>query len=427
MDFYVPVKWKYLFSVIFALSWGFLSVLLINPFIVELAEYVPLLLAQIILYSIAIFPGMMNAFVVSALILDTRPKKRKVGYYLPVTLVISVDEKSSNLSSTFVSLMKQRYEGAINVIISSFGPNKNPILDEVERNFTNIKVVHNPEASTKTQALNQLLKNHIETELIITIDSDSVLTKNAISNMIDRYQSDPTNTAIITGALLVKNSRTNIITKSQEWDYFHGYSSEKRLQSMFQGAIPVDTRFALFDVGILKHLDCRLDTDDMILTWHLLDENYRVGYAEDACIFVDAHENWSDIVEEKSLLNKGTLEAFKQHWKLLFKAKIVTVIVWWNLVFPMFDLIFTLTFLPGLILSLFGFTFLLYPLLLTVFPMFLITNLISYQCQSKMFKKQGLSIRHNTSGFLVYMFFYHIIIRPASSIGYLKQIVKTFI
>jgi biofilm PGA synthesis N-glycosyltransferase PgaC len=32
--------------------------------------------------------------------------------------------------------------------------------------------------------------------------------------------------------VLVRNSRTNLVTQIQEWDYFHGIAAIKRVQSL---------------------------------------------------------------------------------------------------------------------------------------------------------------------------------------------------
>lgn len=45
--------------------------------------------------------------------------------------------------------------------------------------------------------------------------------------------------------MLVRNSRTNWITRLQEWDYFHGIASIKRVQGFFQGTLVAQGAFSL--------------------------------------------------------------------------------------------------------------------------------------------------------------------------------------
>ncbi|MDR3353257.1 MAG: hypothetical protein LBO00_09725, partial [Zoogloeaceae bacterium] len=69
------------------------------------------------------------------------------------------------------------------------------------------------------------------------MDGDSYLFKNALRNLILRYMNDPGETRAVAGAVLVRNSRLNLVTKIQEWDYFHGIAAIKRLQSFFHGTL----------------------------------------------------------------------------------------------------------------------------------------------------------------------------------------------
>ncbi|CAC9170971.1 Uncharacterised protein [Comamonas aquatica] len=69
-----------------------------------------------------------------------------------------------------------------------------------------------------------------------------------------RYLSDPVNTRAVAGAVLVRNSRVNLVTKIQEWDYFHGIAAIKRLQSLYQGTLVAQGAFSLYDTQVLRQL-----------------------------------------------------------------------------------------------------------------------------------------------------------------------------
>jgi len=88
----------------------------------------------------------------------------------------------------------------------------------------------------KAHALNEGLV-HISNEIVVTIDADTFLHKEAIRRIVTRLITDPSNTAAVAGTVLVKNSRSTFMARLQEWDYFTAIASVKRQQSLYQGTL----------------------------------------------------------------------------------------------------------------------------------------------------------------------------------------------
>lgn len=99
-----------------------------------------------------------------------------------------------------------------------------------------------------------------------------------------------------------------------------------------------------------------------------------------------------------------------------------TVFIWWNLLFPYMDLAFTLAFIPGVLLALFGIYWIAGPLTLLLLPMAGIVNLVMFRIQSRMFTQQGLRVRNNAAGFLFYALCYSFVMQPACVVGYAKEL-----
>ncbi|MCK7501393.1 MAG: hypothetical protein MZW92_73420 [Comamonadaceae bacterium] len=47
-------------------------------------------------------------------------------------------------------------------------------------------------------------------------------------------------------------------------------------------------------------------------------------------------------IRQRQRWSRGLIEAFKAHWRLLFKRRMTTLFIWWNLLFPYLDLAYTL-------------------------------------------------------------------------------------
>ena len=99
-----------------------------------------------------------------------------------------------------------------------------------------------------------------------------------------------------------------------------------------------------------------------------------------------------------------------------------TLFIWWNLLFRYMDLAYTLAFIPGLILALFGIYWIAGPMTLLVLPLSMVVHWIIYDVQSKMFEQQGLRVRKNRLGLLFYTLCYSMILQPACVLGYIKEI-----
>ena len=216
------------------------------------------------------------------------------------------------------------------------------------------------------------------------------------------------------------------MTAAQEWDYFHGIAAVKRLQSLYQGTLVAQGAFSVYDTQTLRELGGWPHTvgEDIVLTWHILSKNHRVGFAENACVFTNAPETWRQFIRQRQRWSRGLIEAFKAHWRLLFKARMSTLFIWWNLLFPYLDLAFTLAFIPGLILALFGIYWIAGPLTFLLLPLAAVVNGIMFKVQRRMFEEQGLKVRRNLRGFFFYTLCYSFVLQPACVVGYAKELLN---
>lgn len=422
--FYVPVRLKFGASLIAALGWALLSYYIAQRWIGDLSAYVGTPIALIIIFGIAIIPGFMNAFLVSSLLFDRRPPIRRSTESLPaVTIIVAAYNEADHILDTLESIERQDYDGLLEVIAVNDGSTDGTRAKLASFQRPWLRVIDLERNGGKAAALNHGLA--VATHpLVITVDADSYLYKDALQKLVLRYLNDPENTAAVAGAVLVRNSRRNLVTKVQEWDYFHGIAAVKRLQSLYQGTLVAQGAFSLYRADVLREVGGWKDTvgEDIVLTWAILERGYRVGFAENACLFTNAPEAWGQLIRQRQRWSRGLIEAFKAHWGLLFKRRMSTLFIWWNLCFPYLDLIYTFVFIPGVILALAGYYFIAGPLTLLVLPLAMLVNYIMYSIQNRMFHEQHLKVRRNALGFVFYSLLYSIVLQPACVSGYFKEL-----
>jgi biofilm PGA synthesis N-glycosyltransferase PgaC len=267
----------------------------------------------------------------------------------------------------------------------------------------------------------------VKASLVITVDADSYLYHLALQSIVERYFEDPRSTRAVAGTVLVRNSRKTWITKAQEWDYFHGISAIKRVQSLFQGTLVAQGAFSLYDRATLARIGGWPDCvgEDIVLTWAILKEGHRIGHSEEAYLFTNAPDTLRQFVRQRQRWSRGMVEGFKQHPGIMLKPQLSTFFVWWNLLFPLLDLTFTLCFIPGIIIALFGNFAIVGPMTLALLPMGFAMNYLMYCVGNKSFKHHDLKVRRNLPGFFIYTLAYSLIMQPACLIGYTSEIMGT--
>lgn len=419
---YLSPRLKFFISLASALAWGLLSYRLAGRWISDLTKIAGPVLAQFAILSIAIVPGFMNAFLACGLLLDRRPPRRRTTAYPGVSIIIAAYNEEESIASTLVSLARQQYPGELDVIVVDDGSTDNTVRELRRVSYPWLRVLEMKRNGGKARALNAALAL-VQHTLTITLDADSMLHRGALVNIVGRLMSDPPGTAAVAGAVLVRNSRLNAVTKVQEWDYFHGIAAVKRLQSFYHGTLVAQGAFSVYRTAVLHEVGGWPDCvgEDIVLTWSILRRGHRVGFAEDAIAFTNVPTTVRQLIRQRQRWSRGLIEAFRLHWPLLFHARLTTLFIWWNLTFPVLDLAYTFLFLPGLLLALVGVYWLAGPMTLLVMPLAMLINMLMFKVQSGMFVAQGLKVRKNPSGFLAYVFLYSFLLQPACVIGYFKE------
>jgi len=187
-----------------------------------------------------------------------------------------------------------------------------------------------------------------------------------------------------------------------------------------QGAFSLYDRATLVKVGGWP--DCV--GEDIVLTWAILKAGYRVGHSEEAYLFTNAPATVRQFVRQRQRWARGMIEGFKKHPDIMFKPHMSTLFVYWNLLFPVLDLVFTVAFIPGIILALFGHYEIVGPMTLALLPIAMAMNFLMYSIGRKSFDDKHLKVRRNIPGFFLYTLAYNLIMQPACLMGYVSEMLN---
>jgi biofilm PGA synthesis N-glycosyltransferase PgaC len=428
---YLPVLPKFILFIAVATAWMAFSIWLSQPWLRELSAVFGVVLAVVSIAFIAYVPGFMNAFLIASVLGDRRPSRRAVSKYPDLCVLVACYNEQGNLTDTLLSLSRQDYPGRVDVVVIDDGSTDDTlaIAHREARRLSggrlSIRVLPMARNGGKARALNHGLAQS-RAEMVLTVDGDSFLLADAVRKLVERFLSDPSNTVAVAGAVLVRNSRANWLTRAQEWDYFHGIAAVKRMQSMYhgtlvaQGAFSLYTRSALVEVGGWP--ECV--GEDIVVSWALLHTGARIGYCEEACLFTNVPDTLGQFARQRQRWSRGLMEAFARHGRLLVKPRMSTLFIWWNLLFLPMDLVFTLVFIPGIIAALFGYFWIAGLMTVLVLPLAMVWNLVIFRVQHRMFASQDLKVRRNVGGFLFYTLGYTMILQPVCVMGYAAELFR---
>ncbi len=428
---YLPVPAKFTLVFFAAAAWAMASVHLSMPWIEDLATVVGFWLALFVITFIAYVPGFMNAFLIGSILLDRRPPRVAIGEYPEIDVLVACYNESGNIVDTIESLARQDYPGRVSVLVIDDGSTDGSLMlaltaaARLSGPRIHIEVLSMPRNGGKSRALNAGLAR-TTAALVATVDADSWLRTDALRKLVERFLSDPPNTVAVAGCVLVRNSRVNWLTRAQEWDYFHGIAAVKRMQSMYHGTLVAQGAFSLYTRAALERVSGWPECvgEDIVVSWALLRDGSRIGYCEEACLFTTVPATVKQFARQRQRWSRGLMEAFARHGRLLVQPRMSTLFIWWNLLFLPLDLVYTLAFLPGLVLALLGYYWIAGAMTLLVLPLAAIWNAVIFKVQSNMFKSQHLKVRRNIGGFLFYTLAYTMLLQPVCVMGYAAELLR---
>lgn len=429
---YMPVKYKLIIALMASFVWVGFSCHLAWNWIGDLSELLSAPLAWFIVLGIAIIPGWANALIICGLLLDKRPQYPTHSHLPAITVLVAAFNEEDCIQATLQSLYKQEYAGSLNVIVIDDGSadkTADIVLDCIEQltrpDFT-LQLIRQDVNGGKSRALN-IGAAAAQTDILVTVDADTYVYRGSLERLVVNLIDGPPNTAAVAGTVLVRNSRSNFLSRLQEWDYFLAISVIKRIQSLFQGTLVAQGAFsAYYKDAVLKAGGwSKTVGEDIVLTWALHEANYRVAYAENAFAFTSVPTSYKQFFRQRKRWARGLIEAFKRHPGTLIRPKLVTPFIYFNLFFPYLDFCYIFFFVPGFVAAVFfGMYHIVGLLTLLLLPLMLVINSIMYYRQKAIFQKYGLKIRKNLLGLVGYTFLYQLVSVPASLAGYAAEFLK---
>src|SRR5690606_39081610 len=190
------------------------------------------------------------------------------------------------------------------------------------------------------------------------------------------------------GAVMVRNSRANMLTRMQQWDYLVGIAAVKRGQSLLQGTLVAQGAFSVYRTDAVRAAGGWPDCigEDIVLTWAMLGAGGRTGFEASAVAFTDVPTDVRHFVRQRRRWARGMIEGFRAHGReLLGRGRTWVHSLLANLAFPFLDLVYSVAVPAGIVLACTGRLWIIGPLTLIVIPLNVLIGFALFSRQRRAF------------------------------------------
>lgn len=431
--FYLSVRSKFLIAAVVTVIYSILCTIIEIPWWTMLSREFGKVLATLIVVGLAFLPGIMICMLICGIILD-KPRRRTINYdELPdLTVLIAAHNEETRIYDTLMSLAAQGYPKSLHVkvIDNNSTDNTKAEIFRAINDYPVLDVEYMFESTPgKFAALNTGLAA-TDTEYVITLDADTFVYRNSLEKLAYAMVQENRNKKVgaIAGTVLVRNSRVNLLTKMQEWEYFLALAGIKRMQGLFQSVLVAQGAFSIYQTALLKELGGWQDSigEDIVLTWQILSKGYKTYYEDCAIGFTDVPTTFRQFFKQRSRWARGMIEGFR-HFSFKSDASLYSkLFIFLDYFLIMIDFSVLLFFIPGLIAAVFFHKYMIVgPMTALLLPITVLLFLIMLMIErTNVFKTLGLKIRKHYFSVFAFMLTYSLILAPASALGFVQELFK---
>lgn len=228
-----------------------------------------------------------------------------------VTILVPAYNEQGVISRTLSSLINLKYERKEIIVIDDGSSDLTRFVASGYEKH-GVKVVTKPNGG-KASALNYGLL-FAKGDIVITIDADSMVTRDAVDRIVQAMCSDPNNVAVA-GNVKVLNSKS-VITKIQELEYIMAINTIRRAFALFGAVMVIPGAFGAFRkdaVVAVGGYDTDTVTEDFDITIKLLKTRGAVSSSSSAHAYTEVPSSWKSLYKQRVRWGTGTFQTLVKH------------------------------------------------------------------------------------------------------------------
>ncbi|WBM78769.1 TIGR03111 family XrtG-associated glycosyltransferase [Lactococcus lactis] len=297
----------------------------------QMGFWITWLLIPIVVEAI---PAIMAFFKILFSSLEKQNSETKNKFLPYISIIVPVYNSEKTLYSCIQSINQSSYPTAnIQIIIADNQSQDNSfkVFQTAQKDFPNLNIQWMRTDQGKARALNAAIYSCNGT-YIINIDSDGILEKNALQNLIRRFESDPTISAM-TGCVLTqkenikqtKNIGLRLLQCLEYFEYAQAFIFGRNIESERNHLYTMSGAFSGFRKEILLKTfmyDVTTVGEDIDITFQIREKaNGKVILCADAFFFVDPIESKEKLYTQRQRWQRGQIEVSQKFSKNRLQTK----------------------------------------------------------------------------------------------------------
>lgn len=280
-----------------------------------------------------ILPAMVGIFLL------LRRRRREKGYpkpaiYPEISVIIPVYNSQDTLFQCIESIARSTYpnESIRLFLVNNKGQDDSfSVYARAQESFPDLRMQWLNAEQGKSRALNLALYNS-EGKYIVNLDSDGLLEKHALTNLVNKFEALP-ELNCMTGAILTmpdairqyKNPLGRLLRELEFMEYAQAFLAGRSYASETNSVYTLSGAFSAFrKSAVLSSWMYNTDTicEDTHMTFQIrYKQGERVEICEDAIFFVDPIEDLNKLYTQRQRWQRGSLEVAQMFMDRNFKIK----------------------------------------------------------------------------------------------------------
>ncbi len=248
---------------------------------------------------------------------NLKRKNREIATFPRISLIVPAYNEAKTIRSCVQSLRELNYPN-YDVVVVDDGSTDNTF--EEASQIRDVKIIRQ-ENQGKPRALNNGIRASTG-EIIVTVDADTTIDKEALKKIAERFSSDE-RLGAVAGNVKV-NPEPKIMNAVQSAEYATGINLIRKGQSVLGCVMIVPGPIAALKREAVEKVDFFSDdtfAEDFDITVKILKAGYRVEYEEKSLAYTDAPKNTEDLIKQRRRWYRGMTQVLDKHKNMYLNPK----------------------------------------------------------------------------------------------------------
>ncbi len=236
-----------------------------------------------------------------------------------ISIIVPAYNEEKTITATITSLQQLNYPN-YEIIVIDDGSTDQTYTYAIKAQDAKTKIIKQQNMG-KPNALNTGISQS-SGEIILTVDADTTLNKDALTNIANHFANNPKIGAIAGNVKITKEP--TLINTLQSAEYATGINLVRKAQSMLgcvlvvPGPIAAIKKEALEKVGGFSP---QTFAEDFDITLAILAAGYRIEYEQASLAYTDAPKNTQDLIKQRRRWYRGMIQVLDKYKNMYLNPK----------------------------------------------------------------------------------------------------------